>query len=172
MTEEFPWNSAVCGGLCRKLEGNAARLMLQKCRRHHTHTHTLQECFSYREELACRRKKDTFTLTVLRLDPPTTNTCSLFYSHLQNHSCHSLLIYSITPESFSVGLPWLGKIHCQLFQWSINRQFSSFFTLFLYNCKLNIFVFVFEDVMLGSHNLKIMKIIINCSPILLPITLF
>lgn len=42
-----------------------------------THTHTLQECVSRREELACKEKA-TFTLNVLCLDPPTPHTHTLF----------------------------------------------------------------------------------------------
>ncbi len=50
MTEEFPWNSALCGGLCQTLGGNAEDITHT-----HTHIHTLQECLPHREKLAHRK---------------------------------------------------------------------------------------------------------------------
>lgn len=147
MTEEFPWNSALLGGLCRSLGGNVED---------NTHTHTLQECLPCREELACR-KKDTFTLNVLRLDPPTPHTHSAcFYSHLQSHSClmwsvcHCTVFTSHHSSRFLQG--WKEMIvdrkcinESMIFNRNTNHASSIYCEVkiccFLYDCNLNLDVF-------------------------------
>lgn len=72
ITEEFPWNSAHCEGLCWTLGGNVDTI---------SHTHTLQECFPHREELACREKGHWLLLCSAWTPQQHTHTQSVQFIH-------------------------------------------------------------------------------------------